>query len=122
MDLSFGLGLAQRWLKPSPVPLSASDFCLIVNRACPQGQRASISLKALAEAFPSRPPLMIRGYLKDACDLAIRVGACFYLLLWLFLLFGATHLLCPLPVATPHSVGRLLHGMSLLCALHHVRA
>ncbi|PRW61593.1 Transcription initiation factor TFIID subunit 1 isoform C [Chlorella sorokiniana] len=37
-----------------------------------QGTRAEISLKALAEAFPSRPPLMIRGYLKDACDLAIR--------------------------------------------------
>ena len=40
----------------------------------PQGQRASISLKALAEAFPSRPPAMIRGYLKDACDLAVRVS------------------------------------------------
>lgn len=40
-----------------------------------QGQRASITLKALAEAFPSRPPAMIRAYLKDACDLAVRVGA-----------------------------------------------
>ena len=50
--------------------MRALVFCLFKL----QGARASISLKALAEAFPSRPPLMIRGYLKDACDLAIRVG------------------------------------------------
>ena len=41
---------------------------------CMQGQRACISLKALAEAFPSRPPAMIRTYLKDTCDLAVRVS------------------------------------------------
>ena len=45
--------------------------------ACPphlQGQRAFVSLKAVAEAFPSRPVNMTRAYLKDACDLAVRVG------------------------------------------------
>lgn len=43
-----------------------------------QGERASITLEALAQAFPSRPPAMIRSYLKDACDLAVRVSfVCF---------------------------------------------
>jgi hypothetical protein len=39
-----------------------------------QGQRAFVSLKAVAEAFPSRPVNMTRAYLKDACDLALRVS------------------------------------------------
>ena len=38
-----------------------------------QGQRASISLKALAEAFPSRPAGMIKEYLRNECGFAVRV-------------------------------------------------
>ncbi|KAL4855489.1 Transcription initiation factor TFIID subunit 1 [Chlorella vulgaris] len=37
-----------------------------------QGQRAIITLKALAEAFPTRPPATIRLFVKDACDLVVR--------------------------------------------------
>lgn len=48
--------------------------CLLPLPALAQGQRASITLKALAEAFPNRPPAMTRSYLKDACDLAVRVS------------------------------------------------
>lgn len=39
-----------------------------------QGQRAIITLKALAEAFPTRPPATIRLFVKDACDLVVRVS------------------------------------------------
>lgn len=72
----------------------------------PQGQRASISLKALADAFPSRPPAMIRGYLKEQ-DLAVRVSP-----------FRASLIHTPLPPCSPADSAcvatRALH--SLFCA------
>jgi hypothetical protein len=39
-----------------------------------QGQKAFITLKAVSEVFPSRPPAMIRSYLKDSCDLVVHVS------------------------------------------------
>ena len=55
-----------------PSPCRTSTLCVLLLPLL-QGQRANITLKALAEAFPSRPPAMIRTYLKHDCDLAMRV-------------------------------------------------
>ena len=71
-------------LPPTPAPAASLRLCCLTapaalprNHPCArpgQGQRATISLKALAEAFPSRPAGMIRAYVKDALGLAVRVS------------------------------------------------